>query len=167
MIIPSPPHNLIFFPNRFDKLRNLIHPWIKELADYNPARGEFGVEYDNLAEVDVLENLGDIAQLVNNQTEQLTSELALAILDSYSRRLKKRAQIKRLVRSYSLISKRRAFSHTLRYKNIKCSSWSWNELSVFCQLISPFAMDYLMEVQPDQINMAGLFWYLVKVTCLV
>jgi len=120
---------------------------IKELADYNPARGEFGVDYDNRAEAELLHALGD-SQLVttsNQSNDRLTTELSLALLDSYTRRLKRRARIKSVVKQYALVSKRRAFSHTLRYKNVKCASWSWARLNVFCQLITSFEMDYLME----------------------
>ena len=114
------------------------------------------MDYDNRAEAELLHALGDTTtQLVtttsNQSNDRLTSELSLALLDSYTRRLKRRARIKSVVKQYALISKRRAFSHTLRYKNVKCANWSWARLNVFCQLISSFEMDYLMEVRTLQL----------------
>ena len=88
---------------------------VKDLADYNPARGEFGVEYDNNAERDVSPALNlQLYQPSSSNDNDLDVELQLAMVDIYQRRLQKRGKVRKLVRDYGLIARRKVFTNSLR-----------------------------------------------------
>jgi len=141
----------------------------KELHDYNPARSEFCVEYDNAAERDIVfitrdpveETLlwpshrqgprGRGAGLENesedDETTTLLTALATAVFDRYNRRLRRRAEVKRLVREHGLISWRRVQAAAGRLQGVKCAGWrSAHQWRGVCQLVSDGAeLDRVLE----------------------
>jgi hypothetical protein len=143
--------------------------WLsKELPDYYPARGEFGVEYDNAAERDMELIAGDPAfeeallltsrrerdgKLENGSTDEvagLITELAVAMVERYNRRLRRRAAVRRLIREHGLISRRRVHAAAGRLQGVKCAGWgrSAHQWRAVCRLVvsgGGAAMDRLME----------------------
>jgi hypothetical protein len=142
--------------------------WLsKELPDYYPARGEFGVEYDNAAERDMELIAGDPAleeamlltsrrerdvKLENGSTDEvaaLLTELAIAVVERYNRRLRRRAAVRRLIREHGLISRRRVHAAAGRLQGVKCAAWgrSAHQWRAVWRLVSGGGaeMDRLME----------------------
>ena len=129
----------------------------KELSDYNPARGEFRVEYDNFAEreANFVGRLPAEEELLwptgrrrcpEEEDSRLLGELAVAVFESYNRRLRRRAAVKRLVREHGLISRRRVLAAAGRYKGLKCAAWSGDRLRMVSQLLrTGEEMDRLLE----------------------
>jgi len=142
--------------------------WLsKELPDYYPARGEFGVEYDNAAERDMEFIAGDSALeealLLTSRRERdvksendtaaevaaLLTELAVAMVERYNRRLRRRAAVRRLIREHGLISRRRVHAAAGRLQGVKCAAWgrSAHQWRAVWRLVSGGGaeMDRLME----------------------
>ncbi len=143
--------------------------WLsKDLPDYYPARGEFGVEYDNAAERDMELIAGDPAlveallltsrrerdvKLENGSTDEvaaLLTDLAVAMVERYNRRLRRRAAVSRLIREHGLISRRRVHAAAGRLQGVKCAAWgrSAHQWRAVCRLVNGGGaeeMDRLME----------------------
>jgi hypothetical protein len=143
--------------------------WLsKDLPDYYPARGEFGVEYDNAAERDMEFIAGDPAleeallltsrrerdvKLENGSTAEvavLLTDLAAAMVERYNRRLRRRAAVRRLIREHGLISRRRVHAAAGRLQGVKCAAWgqSAHQWRAVWRLVSGGGaeeMDRLME----------------------
>merc|ERR550534_1549648 len=98
---------------------------IADLAHYNPARGDFGEEYDNGAE----RLLSPVMQLHLHQEvrqDRLLQEFSLALADIYNRRLRRRARVHRIVREHGLISKRKQLRAASRYNEVNNLLWRKN-----------------------------------------
>jgi hypothetical protein len=141
--------------------------WLsKDLPDYYPARGEFGVEYDNAAERDMELIAGDSAleeALLTLRKEQddnlendtaaevaaLLTDLAVAMVERYNCRLRRRAAVRRLIREHGLISRRRVHAAAGRLQGVKCAGWgrSAHQWRAVWRLVSGGGaeMDRLME----------------------
>jgi hypothetical protein len=143
--------------------------WLsKELPDCYPARGEFGVEYDNAAERDMELIAGDPAleeallltsrrerdvKLENGCTDEvavLLTELAVAMVERYNRRLRRRAAVRRLIREHGLLSRRRVHAAAGRLQGVKCAGWGrsahqWRAVWRLVVRGGGAAMDRLME----------------------
>jgi hypothetical protein len=140
--------------------------WLsKELPDYYPARGEFGVEYDNAAERDMGLIAGDPALaealLLTSRSERdvndtaaevaaLLTDLAVAMVERYNHRLRRRAAVRRLIREHGLISRRRVHAAAGRLQGVKCAAWgrSAHQWRAVCRLVvsgGGAEMDRLME----------------------
>jgi hypothetical protein len=141
--------------------------WLsKELPDYYPARGEFGVEYDNAAERDMELIAGgdpalEEALLLTSRRERdvndtaaevaaLLTELAVATVERYNRRLRRRAAVRRLIREHGLISRRRVHAAAGRLQGVKCAAWGrsahqWRAVWRLVSGVGAEEMDRLME----------------------
>ncbi len=144
--------------------------WLsKDLPDYYPARGEFGVEYDNAAERDMELIAGGYpaleeallltsrrerdVKLDNDSTDEvavLLTDLAVAMVERYNRRLRRRAAVRRLIREHGLISQRRVHAAAGRLQGVKCAAWgrSAHQWRAVWRLVSGGGaeeMDRLME----------------------
>ena len=78
-------------------------PAHRDLANYNPARGDFDLEPDNKAEVDVARVSEEV--LEDEDDDDLASRLEWAVLRIYNSRLTRRSRRKRIVKEHSLIHK--------------------------------------------------------------
>jgi hypothetical protein len=144
--------------------------WLsKDLSDYYPARGEFGVEYDNAAERDMeliaggypaleeallvmsrRERDGKLENGCTDEVAALLTELAVAVVERYNRRLRRRAAVRRLIREHGLLSRRRVHAAAGRLQGVKCAAWgrSAHQWRAVWRLVSGGGaeeMDRLME----------------------
>lgn len=113
-----------------------------EMSGYMPCRGDFDVEYDNYAEVDIK----DIE--FSSSDSELLKELKIAAIEIFLSRLRQRFYRKRIVRKYGLINIRKW--QTLERRQSKTERELRDSLRPFARLHSPdqheiFVQGLLME----------------------
>lgn len=108
-----------------------------EMAGYMPARGDFSVEYDDFAELDIKDL--DFTQ----EDDGVSHDLQRAVLSIYQSRLKERARRKELVMSYGLINTRRTQEDWLRYSIL--GRPILDRMKTLMHLLAPEDFDCFME----------------------
>lgn len=113
-----------------------------DMSGYMPCRGDFDVEYDNYAEVDIKEIEFD------PMDSHLLQELKIAAIEIYLSRLQQRFLRKRIVRRYGLINIQKW--QMLERRQSKAERDLRESLRPFCRLLSPeqhemFVQGLLME----------------------
>ncbi|KAL1430153.1 hypothetical protein MTO96_015358 [Rhipicephalus appendiculatus] len=109
-----------------------------DMAGYMAARGDFGHEFDNFAEMDV-------ADLDFRHSEDaLDRELQLAIVSIYRDRLRERARRKWLVRKHGLVHPHKTRQSWRRYSTTLGEATT-ALLGRFMQLLLPHDFDFLCE----------------------
>ncbi|XP_020619851.1 transcriptional adapter 2-alpha-like isoform X1 [Orbicella faveolata] len=113
-----------------------------EMSGYMPCRGDFDVEYDNYAEVDIKDIEFD------STDSDLLRELKIAAVEIFLSRLRQRFYRKHIVRKYGLINIRKL--QTVERKQSKAERDLRDSLRPFARLHSPdqheiFVQGLLME----------------------
>lgn len=120
-------------------------PLCQEMAGYSAARGDFSVEHDNFAEMDICHLTFDSQETEDEDEDPaLMQDLKFALLDIYHRRLRERHRRKRILKEYGLISfqrqcvfQRQVFDRSLRQVT--------EDMKVFMTLLSPLDWDKFLE----------------------
>ncbi|XP_025091162.1 transcriptional adapter 2-alpha-like [Pomacea canaliculata] len=113
-----------------------------DMAGYSAARGDFSVEYDNFAEMDICNMTFDPADNEDEADKKLTEELNLTLLFIYRKRLKERHRRKRILKDYGLINIRRDGLQKIGVE--KELRRVMDEMRVFTTLMSPMENDKLL-----------------------
>eukprot|EP00096_Caligus_rogercresseyi_P012424 TRINITY_DN5203_c0_g1_i1.p1 TRINITY_DN5203_c0_g1~~TRINITY_DN5203_c0_g1_i1.p1 ORF type:complete len:446 (-),score=132.15 TRINITY_DN5203_c0_g1_i1:151-1488(-) len=137
--VPSKEHSLL------QQIRPPAPLSSKELAGYNPARGDFDTEPDDRAEEDLSGlSYSDVSSRLSDpqsEDDELLGKLELSALYIYNDKLKERSRKKGIVREHGLINKRSVLS-TSKYPLIQDK---YNKLYDFRRLLCAFDFDYLLE----------------------
>ncbi|KAG7172765.1 transcriptional adapter 2-alpha-like isoform X2 [Homarus americanus] len=114
----------------------------RDMAGYNAARGDFDTEYDNNAEVDIQDL--DFMLFEEDEKPSLGTELQVALLDMYRRRLGERYRRKRLIRNHGLIAASKTIIRLNRYR--RCVPQSFGDvLPKFFSIIGFMEINLLLE----------------------
>lgn len=108
-----------------------------EMAGYMPARGDFSVEYDEYAELDIKE-----LEFTSND-DMLWVELQKAVLKMYQSRLGERFRRKCIIKTYGLINMRKNMEDWRRYDIL--GKTVQDKLKVFMRLVPPVTFYKLLE----------------------
>uniref|UniRef100_A0A0K2UDV0 Transcriptional adaptor 2A [Geospiza fortis] n=1 Tax=Lepeophtheirus salmonis TaxID=72036 RepID=A0A0K2UDV0_LEPSM len=119
----------------------------KELAGYNPARGDFETELDDLAENDLNSiSYNDVSNNLEDPKDEddaLFGKLELSALFIYNDKLKERKRIKSIVKEHGLINKRSAVAlSSTKYPLIR---EKYGKVYDFRRLFCSFDFDYILE----------------------
>ncbi len=134
----------------------------KDLAGYNPARGDFDSELFNTAELDIVHVDAEAVKEGYECRERLCSMeeddeeppsdadldamLQMSSMEVYNDRLRERQRIKRLVRELGLLNKSRELSATSRQDHLALMGGPpYGKLRKFSRLLCSFDFDYLLE----------------------
>ncbi|KAK7088033.1 transcriptional adapter 2-alpha-like [Littorina saxatilis] len=121
-------------------------PLCLEMAGYSAARGDFTVQYNNFAEMDVCNLTFEPEDRGEDDEEdvEIMDDLKMALLHSYRYRLKERHRIKRIVKDYGLINlqKLMRFHHYGMDRDVRQQI---SDLRVFTTLMTPLDNDKLHE----------------------
>ena len=99
-----------------------------DMSGYSPARGDFTVEHDNYAEM-------DLRDMNFSATDTpLEKELKFSVLDIYYNVLKERHRRKKLIRDHGLINIKKHYVHLRRYENT-VGIHQAEVMRVFCTLL--------------------------------
>ncbi|KAK3100129.1 hypothetical protein FSP39_015155 [Pinctada imbricata] len=111
----------------------------QEMGGYMAGRGDFNVEHDNYAELDVQSIQFDNPE----EKDSLEQELELSVLDIYRSCLKERMRRKNIVRRFGLINKNRQSLYSRSYD----SSFreTQENLRCFAALFTPYNFDKFVE----------------------
>jgi len=109
-----------------------------DMAGYMAGRGDFIAEYDNYAELD----LKDVA--FADDDEEVDTDLKLAVLDVYNRRMKERQRRKEIVRRYGLLNMRRTLRCWQEFNSVLPGRLV-DKLRQMMRLVSPVKFDIIME----------------------
>ncbi|XP_040572982.1 transcriptional adapter 2-alpha [Lepeophtheirus salmonis] len=119
----------------------------KELAGYNPARGDFETELDDLAENDLNSiSYNDVSNNLEDPKDEddaLFGKLELSALFIYNDKLKERKRIKSIVKEHGLINKRSAVAlSSTKYPLIR---EKYGKVYDFRRLFCSLDFDYILE----------------------
>lgn len=117
----------------------------RDLANYNPARADFGQEMDDKAEVDIAKVSEDVLSMQVEGDDDLIPKLEWTVLEIYNSRLKQRNKRKRLIREHSLLHRGKLAVAGSRYSHLADSGWNYEKLLAFSQLLCAWDFDYLLE----------------------
>lgn len=117
----------------------------RDLANYNPARADFGQEMDDKAEVDVAKVSEDVLAMEVEGGDDLIPQLEWTVLEIYNSRLKQRNKRKRLIREHSLLHRGKLAMAAKRYTHLADSGWNYEKFLPFSQLLCAWDLDYLLE----------------------
>jgi transcriptional adapter 2-alpha len=109
-----------------------------DMAGYMAGRGDFIAEYDNYAELD----LKDVS--FSEEDEEVDTELKLAVLDVYNRRLKERQRRKQIVKRYGLLNMRRTLRCWQDYSRVLPGRLV-DKMRQTMRLVPPVKFDIIME----------------------
>lgn len=114
----------------------------RDMAGYNAARGDFDVEYDNNAEVDIQDL--DFMLFEEDEKPSLGLELQIALLDIYRRRLGERYKRKKLVRDHGLIAMNKSMASLNRYRPYVPQNFA-DALPKFFSIVTSLEIDLILE----------------------
>ncbi|XP_045614375.1 transcriptional adapter 2-alpha isoform X1 [Procambarus clarkii] len=114
----------------------------RDMAGYNAARGDFDVEYDNMAEVDIQDL--DFMLFEEDKKPSLGFELQVALLDIYRRRLGERYKRKKLIRDHGLIAMSKSTLSLGRYRPYLPQNFA-DALPRFLSVVGSMESDLLLE----------------------
>jgi len=116
----------------------------RDLANYNPARADFGQEMDDRAEVDVAK-VSEEVLLMPTDGDDLIPKLEWTVLEIYNSRLKQRNRRKRLIKEHSLLHRGKLARAASRYSHLADSGWNYEKFLKFSQILCAWDLDYLLE----------------------
>lgn len=128
--------------------------FLRDLAGYNAARGDFQVEAFNSAEFDVAsiqdENWLVLPEVSIDEEEQdqedieLSKALVVAVVEIYNNKLRERTRRKRIIQEHGLINYHRHLAARYRYDMLLTTRVT-SQLSPFAQLVKGRAFCQLFE----------------------
>ncbi|XP_071522128.1 transcriptional adapter 2-alpha isoform X2 [Panulirus ornatus] len=114
----------------------------RDMAGYNAARGDFDVEHDNTAEVDIQDL--DLKLFEEDEKPSLGFELQVALLDIYRRRLGERHRRKKLIKNHGLIAMSKSIMMLNRYRSCLPQPFA-DALPRFFSIFDSVEFDLLLE----------------------
>jgi transcriptional adapter 2-alpha len=116
----------------------------KEVAGYNPARGDFDHEFENLAELKIKDVDFDTMQKAVRDLDSGV-RIQLTAVQVYKNKLKSRMKRKRVVQEMGLLNKGRAASLPSVYHKITKAGSSYERLFKLGRIMCSYDFDYLLE----------------------
>ncbi|KAK7481560.1 hypothetical protein BaRGS_00027209 [Batillaria attramentaria] len=149
---PQPPLPVSDDPPRPAEGSNLC----TDMAGYSAARGDFAVEHDNFAEMEICNLTFDPAETEDDEEDQkLINDMKFSLLHSYHRRLRERHRRKRILKEYGLISLQKQYA-TWRHAHDRGLRQLLDDMRVFTTLLSPDdwekfleGMNYVQELKAE------------------
>ncbi|XP_076434849.1 transcriptional adapter 2-alpha-like [Babylonia areolata] len=121
-------------------------PLCTEMGGYSAPRGEFAIEYNNFAEMDICNLTFDDQKQEEEDEEdvELMNDMKLAMIHIYHRKLRERHRRKRIVKDFGLINLRNVmwFQHMRLDREV---SQTVKNLEVFTSLMTPLHNNMLQE----------------------
>lgn len=114
----------------------------RDMAGYNAARGDFDVEYDNAAEMDIQDL--DLKLFEEDEKPSLGTELQVSLLDIYRRRLGERHRRKKLIKIHGLIAMSKSIMILNRYRSCVPQNFA-DALPRFFSIFDSMEIDLLLE----------------------
>uniref|UniRef100_A0A1B6M6B9 SWIRM domain-containing protein n=1 Tax=Graphocephala atropunctata TaxID=36148 RepID=A0A1B6M6B9_9HEMI len=116
------------------------------LAEYNPFRGDFGVEYNNSAE-EMLCLAGQLGNCIDKddsdeREQKLMEELQIVLVEGYNYQLQERQKRKNVIKQLGLINQTGTQLWFSRFESALGKSL-WRKLIRFSRLMEVDKMDYL------------------------
>ena len=114
----------------------------RDMAGYNAARGDFDVEHDHSAELEIQDL--DIKLFEDDPKPSVGLKLQMCLLDRYRRRLGERHFRKKLIKDHGLISVSKTLQWMNRYRPFLSPSFA-DALPKFYGLLNSLEVDLLLE----------------------